>query len=274
MAEEKMFYGDGRAGESPHDFKKRVMQRFMGKGMNDAEKVEALGLGMASGSPADTWFDDPARAQDKTAWASMSAAFDAKWPKRAALMHTGQEAIEDLLAEKLKVEEIGKRVKHGGVEEFGHVVWARKVARIASDIPDPGGLFIGVLVEKLPPIMQDLLVPGTVFPDWAAFEKAVGNIKRAAIVNAQAKETRLVEMAAAVKSRPHITASDCRPPPALHSTALPHLSSVSTPSQSRTPCAYCSCTSASSSLCTAGLSPGFGTARRLAEESASAPSDY
>jgi hypothetical protein len=85
MAEEKMFYGDGRAGESPHDFKKKVQQRFMGKGMMDLEKVEALGLGMASGSPADAWFDEPARATDKTSWALMSAAFDNKWLKRAAL---------------------------------------------------------------------------------------------------------------------------------------------------------------------------------------------
>jgi hypothetical protein len=104
------------------------------------------------------------------------------------------------LAEKLKVEDIGKRVEHGGVEAFGHVVWARKVARIAGDIPDPSGLFIGVVVEKLPLIMQDLLGLGTVFADWAAFETAVGDIKRAAIVNAQTKETRLGEMAAAVKS--------------------------------------------------------------------------
>ncbi|KAJ7440215.1 hypothetical protein B0H11DRAFT_2253171 [Mycena galericulata] len=206
IAEEKMFYGDGRAGESPHDFKKRVMQKFMGKGMNDAEKIEALGLGMASGSLADAWFDDPARnATDKTSWATMSTAFDTKWPKRAALRRVGQDAIEDLLAEKLKVEDIGKRVTHGGVDEFGHVVWVRKLVRIAGDIPDPGGLFIGVVREKLPMIMQDLLGPGTAFANWAAFETAVVDIKQAAIVNAKAKEARLVEMAAAVKSTPRHT---------------------------------------------------------------------
>ncbi|KAJ6618230.1 hypothetical protein B0H10DRAFT_1947637 [Mycena sp. CBHHK59/15] len=175
MAEEKMFYGDWRAGESPHDFKKKVMQKFMGKGMSNAEKVEALGLGMASGSPADAWFDDPARnTMDKTSWATMSA-------------------------EKLNVEDIGKRVKHGGVEEFGHVIWIRNMVRIAGDIPDPGGLFIGVVREKMPMIMQDLLGLGTVFASWAALETAVVDIKRAAIINAQAKEARLVEMAAAVK---------------------------------------------------------------------------
>jgi hypothetical protein len=199
MAEEKMFYGDGRAGESPHDFKKKVMQRFMGKGISDAEKVEALGLGMASGSPADTWFDEPARAADKATWLAMSTAFDTKWPKRAALRRIGQDAIDDLLAEKLRVDDIGKRVKHGGVEEFGHVLWVRNVVRIASEIPDPHGLFIGVVLEKLPMIMQDLLVPGTVFPNWAALETAVVGLKQAAIVHAKAKEARMVEMAAAVK---------------------------------------------------------------------------
>ncbi|KAJ7511039.1 hypothetical protein B0H11DRAFT_2215775 [Mycena galericulata] len=156
---------------------------------------------MASGSAADAWFDDPAwDTTDKTSWANMLRAFDTKWPKRAALKRVGQDAIEDLLAEKLKVEDIGKRVNHGGVEEFRHVVWVRKVVRIAGDIPDPGGLFIGVVRDKLPMIMQDLLGPGTVFASWGAFETAVMDIKQAAIVNAQAKEARLVEMAAAVKS--------------------------------------------------------------------------
>ncbi|KAJ7174698.1 hypothetical protein C8R46DRAFT_93138 [Mycena filopes] len=213
MTEEKMFYGDGRAGESPHDFKKKVQARFMGKGMSDAEKVEALGLGMASGSPADTWFDDPARTAAKASWALMSAAFDAKWPKRAALKRVGQDAIDDLLAEKLKVEDIGKRMKHGGVEEFGHVVWARNVARIAADIPDATGLFIGIVVEKLPLIMQELLVPGTVFADWSAFETAVAGIKVAAIVHAKAKETRLVEMAAVKTTPRHMVTASHQPAP-------------------------------------------------------------
>ncbi|KAJ7143060.1 hypothetical protein C8R44DRAFT_196750 [Mycena epipterygia] len=216
MTEEKMFYGDGRAGESPHDFKKKVMQKFMGKGMTDAEKIEALGLGMASGSPADVWFDDPANAAAKASWAGMSAAFDAKWPKRAALRRVGQDAIEDLLAEKLKVEDIGKRMTHGGVEEFGHVIWVRKLVRIADDIPDPNGLFIGVVREKMPAIMQDLLGPGTVFASWAAFETAVVDIKRAAIVNAQAKELRLVEIAAAVKSTPRHAAPPSHFPQQIH----------------------------------------------------------
>ncbi|KAF8144509.1 hypothetical protein K438DRAFT_1992759 [Mycena galopus ATCC 62051] len=184
MPEQPMFHGDGRPKENAHDYKKNLMLKFVGKGLSDAEKIEALGLGMASGSPADGWFDEPAQ-KVHTTWAPMSVAFDTKWPKRAALHRVGQDAIEDLLAEKLEAGDIGKRVLHGGGEEFGHVVWVRKM-----------GLFIGVVREKLPMIMQDLLGPGTVFADWAALEVAVVVIKRAAIVNAQAKEARLVKMAA------------------------------------------------------------------------------
>jgi hypothetical protein len=136
MPDPQMFHGDGRAKENPHDYKKNLMLKFMGKNLSDAEKIEALGLGMASGSTADSWFDEAAQ-KALTTWAAMSAAFDTKWPKRAALKRTGQDAIEDLLGEKLAAAEIGKRVADGGGEEFGHVVWARKMVRIASDIPDP-----------------------------------------------------------------------------------------------------------------------------------------
>ncbi|KAF8145311.1 hypothetical protein K438DRAFT_2099566 [Mycena galopus ATCC 62051] len=195
MPEQPMFHGDGRPKENAHDYKKNLMLKFVGKGLSDAEKIEALGLGMASGSPADGWFDEPAQ-KAHTTWAAMSVAFDTKWPKRAALRRVGQDAIEDLLAEKLEAGDIGKRVLHGGGEEFRHVVWVRKMVCIADEIPDPQGLFIGVVRKKLPMIMQDLLGPSTVFADWAALEVAVVAIKRAAIVNAQAKEARLVEMAA------------------------------------------------------------------------------
>ncbi|KAJ7232120.1 hypothetical protein C8J57DRAFT_1533293 [Mycena rebaudengoi] len=54
MPDEKMFYRDRRTNENPHDFKKRIMSRFIGKAMQDAEKIEALGLCMASGGAADT----------------------------------------------------------------------------------------------------------------------------------------------------------------------------------------------------------------------------
>ncbi|KAJ7911013.1 hypothetical protein B0H13DRAFT_589449 [Mycena leptocephala] len=172
--------------------------------LGDADKVEALGLGLASGSPADAWFDDPAQTAAKATWATISAAFDAKWPKRAALKRVGQDAIEDLFAEQLKVEDIGKRVKHGGVEEFGHVVWVRKVARIAGDIPDPNGLFIGVVLEKLPMVMRELLVPGTSFTSWGALETAVVDLKQAAIVHAKAKEAR-IEMAVKPTPRHAVT---------------------------------------------------------------------
>ncbi|KAJ7184888.1 hypothetical protein C8R46DRAFT_1065387 [Mycena filopes] len=203
MPEQEMFHGDGRSKENPHDYKKNLMLKFMGKGLSDLEKKEALGLGMASGSTADSWFDEPVQ-KAMTTWAEISTAFDAKWPKRAALKRVGQDAIEDLLAEKLSAAEIGKRVTHGGGEEFGHVVWVRKMVRISSNIPDPAGLFIGVVREKLPMIMQDLLGPGTAFADWAVFETAVVGLNRAEILNAQAKEARLVEMSRTVTARAQV----------------------------------------------------------------------
>ncbi|KAJ7144873.1 hypothetical protein C8R43DRAFT_953670 [Mycena crocata] len=76
------------------------------------------------------------------------------------------------------------------------------------------GLFIGVVREKMPMIMQDLLGPATVFADWNAFEAAVVDIKKATIVHAQTKEARLVEMAAAAKpvSRNVVTSHLASPP--------------------------------------------------------------
>ncbi|KAJ7065765.1 hypothetical protein C8F01DRAFT_1126567 [Mycena amicta] len=197
MAETVMFYGDGRVTENPQDYKKKVQQRHVGKGMSDEEKMDSLGLGMASESAADDWFDAE-RSKHKT-WKDLAAAFDAKWPKRKAVTRKGQEAVTDLmaLAETLSVEDIGKRVTDGGIEQLAHVVWIRKIKKVADDIPDTPGNFIGPIREKLPTMMQDLLGATTTYADWVAFEKAFLDIPMSAITLAQKKEARFTKVESA-----------------------------------------------------------------------------
>ncbi|KAJ7232121.1 hypothetical protein C8J57DRAFT_1250773 [Mycena rebaudengoi] len=123
----------------------------------------------------------------------MSAAFDVKWPKRVAAKKSSQEATDELMAELLKAEDVGERVKDGGVEEYMQNVWADNVVRLAGEVPDPGGLLISAVREKLPAIMQDLLDDWVVFATWPDFRAAIKAIPRNAIVRARVKEDRLVK---------------------------------------------------------------------------------
>lgn len=184
---EKLFYGDGRTGENPHDYKKRVMMRFVGKKMDEAEKVEALGLGMASSSDADEWFDELTPEQ-KASWATVSAAFDAKWKKRKLAAKTVQEKKNELLEEVLAEEEVGKRSKSDGLEEYGHVRWAYRIETLGEAL-DSGGLLISTIREKMPTIMKDLVKDN--HATWASFTDAVRAVTSSDIKEARAKENRM-----------------------------------------------------------------------------------
>ncbi|KAJ7073084.1 hypothetical protein C8F01DRAFT_1362279 [Mycena amicta] len=186
MPEDAVFYGDGRVGENAQDFMKGLKRVFLRRATpyTDDQKIENFELSVASGSQAEAWLKDlRARlgAQNPVValtWALLETNFDTRWPARVAVKRSGPEAVKDLMAEagKLKVDDVGKKIQDGGVEQWGHIVWARKMREIAETIPDPSGLFIDQVRTKLPILMQELLDPGSTIANWADFQVACTNL--------------------------------------------------------------------------------------------------
>ncbi|KAJ7453559.1 hypothetical protein B0H11DRAFT_1679450, partial [Mycena galericulata] len=105
----------------------------------DPEKLEFFELSLKSGSYAKSWYNKLI-ATDKDTFAHLVTAFQKQWPEKEMAIREKGELQEELLSLKLQPEEVGVRVEEDGIEEWGQVRWAIKVAEIAARIEDDGGL--------------------------------------------------------------------------------------------------------------------------------------
>ena len=174
------FYGDGRPGENPNDFLKRVKQSFKNPIFsNDTAKVNAFIDYLASNSVAEKWFENDTTPTDKITWDNLIAAFQARWPKEKQPVLTRAMKKEKLLAIELKEEEIGKLVGEDYKQEWGHIVWAKKVTHMANMVGNTNGELIEAILEKVPEIMRSELT--LKYANWTEFLDGIHSISSACI---------------------------------------------------------------------------------------------
>jgi hypothetical protein len=183
----KLFWGDGeREDENPQDFMNAVERSFNSKNnLSDTNKLRQFVLNLKSGSVAKQWWND-LPPTDKDTWDHLQSAFETKWPEKAVTVKTLEEKQALLEGTKLADEDIGKRVKVNGVEEFAHVVWADKIQRLAAAVPDTNGLLIPTIRRSMPKVLRRVI--GTGHTAWSAFCNAVRAVSLSEIEEARELE--------------------------------------------------------------------------------------
>lgn len=183
----KLFWGDDEhEDENPRDFINAIERQFSLKtNISDAQKLRTFELNLKAGSVANQWWDGLSSGDNDT-WEHLVASFAKRWPNKPPTVKTVEEKQAALERTTITEEEVGKRVKVKGVEEFAHVVWADKVERLAAAIPDTNGLLIGAVRKKMPRILQK--VTGSGHTDWALFCKAVRTATLSQIDEAREEE--------------------------------------------------------------------------------------
>ncbi|PPQ72578.1 hypothetical protein CVT25_006547 [Psilocybe cyanescens] len=171
----RMFWGDGEVdGENAQDFINGVERSFLAKpNLSEKDKVRTFELWLKSGRAAKTWWNGLA-AEEKDSWEHLRAAFEKKWPEKLITEKTMEEQHAALEASVLKEEELGKRVRVDGVEEFSHVVWADKLQRLATALKDDSGLLIPNVRRSMPRALK--LLVGTQHRTWSDFCTAVRRV--------------------------------------------------------------------------------------------------
>ncbi|KAJ6610173.1 hypothetical protein B0H10DRAFT_2225304 [Mycena sp. CBHHK59/15] len=135
----KLFKGDG-IGENTTDFLNAIRCRnLLSPTWQDDQKLEYFELSLKSGSYAKSWYTK-LLPMEKDTFKNLVIAFQKQWPEKEMAVREKGELQEELLTMKLRVEEVGVRVEEDGIEEWGQVRWAIKVAEIAGRIGDDGGL--------------------------------------------------------------------------------------------------------------------------------------
>jgi hypothetical protein len=168
----KKFWGDDEhKEENPQDFINSIEIIFLQKtNVTDTQKLWVFHLYLKAGSVAKQWWNAlPVTSNDT--WEHLLLAFKARWPDKTPTVKTMEEKQAELKRTKIMEEDIRKRVKIRGVEEFAHVVWADKIKKLATAIPDTNGLLIGNIWRLMPKTLQK--VTGLGHTDWASFCRAV-----------------------------------------------------------------------------------------------------
>ncbi|KAK7020246.1 hypothetical protein VNI00_017777 [Paramarasmius palmivorus] len=167
------FWGDGRASESPPDFLRSFL-RTRNASETDDVRIRSLRNFLKHGSPADEWFKG-LDAEVKKDWDRFEEEFEKRWPEIAGVKKEKSEYEDELLALRLKEEELGKKVERHGVDVYTHIDFASRLLELAKGAGVDGtSTFIRQVRNELPDVLKEKV--GSEFTDWNAFSKAIRDV--------------------------------------------------------------------------------------------------
>ena len=186
--------------QDPQDFMNKLERIILMKtGLTEPDKVRFLELSLKAKSPAAAWFVTLKKA-DKATFTTLRDAFELRWPVKAITEKTTAEKQALLDETILKTSDLGKRVAAsvGAEEELSHVVWADKVERLASDIPDTNNLLVVSTRKKLPKSIIKLI--GLKAMTWKELTDAVRSITLEELLEKVEEERDLIRYALASRA--------------------------------------------------------------------------
>ncbi|KAG5633384.1 hypothetical protein H0H81_008265, partial [Sphagnurus paluster] len=150
------FYGeDDDSKESARDFLNKLERMYMRSTFTEPDKIRYFELSLKDGGPASQWFQDLA-ATEKATWSALANAFKIRWPAKTAASKTQAEKLAELRETKITEEELGKKVKVGGIEVYTHVAWADKIERLAKALSDNSNLLVQSMRDNMAPSLKAL----------------------------------------------------------------------------------------------------------------------
>ncbi|KAF8198660.1 hypothetical protein K438DRAFT_1966628 [Mycena galopus ATCC 62051] len=195
--DDKMFYGDGRAGDwNPQDYLKKIKRLWLLRaGVSEADKVECFALLLASTGTAEKWFEGLDAAKTAT-WAALEAEFNRKWPKEVLVEKSAQEMSDEMMGLEMREDEMGKKIDVDGTLVYGHVRWTKQMRLICEK--DTAGLLIPQVRRKLPQAMRNMV--SSAYTDWSLFLKAIADVSVPDLLEQVEKEERLRKFDVALQS--------------------------------------------------------------------------
>lgn len=158
----------GRSDENAQNFLRATEMYILINGIKDeAVKVELLGTLISAGSQADLWWTN-LDTKHKANWSSIRTAFITKWPAIIAADKTKLEYQKELMALRMKEEEVGTRITVAGIETWAHIHFHSTLQKLVQDAGvDSAPILIQPVRDALPRTLRDLTSPAP--PDWTTF---------------------------------------------------------------------------------------------------------
>jgi hypothetical protein len=101
-------------------------------------------------------------------WDQLEPAFTQKWTMQQAPQRSNLEKTEDLLAHRLKPEEVSETVPFWGTNKYTHIMWAEEVNMMVHDLGiETRSEYVYQVLNNLPSAVKDN-IEGKV-TDWTTF---------------------------------------------------------------------------------------------------------
>ncbi|KAG1846476.1 hypothetical protein C8R48DRAFT_677810 [Suillus tomentosus] len=166
------FYGDYEKGEEPTDWLRKY-ELSLPTTTTDTDKITHFELQCTAASPAETWFASLPTV-DKASWIAFRAAFRTRWPPPTQVTLTVAQKKERIKVLVLKEDEIGVMIEEDRGREWGHIRWAKQIARMAQGFNDTQHHLLDVVLDNTPEILRDLLADN--YASWMDFEADVAKV--------------------------------------------------------------------------------------------------
>ncbi|THV06370.1 hypothetical protein K435DRAFT_645364 [Dendrothele bispora CBS 962.96] len=173
--EDLWWFGDGRPEENSDTFIKKLFQRI-GLDHDDASMFTTFAIYMASGHPGEEWYDETMDGDSApTSWDELVKLFFLRWPKKKAVKKEKSEYVTELTDYRLKEEELGTKVEHGGLQMWSHVAAADTLEILAKNAGIAETDFLIVQVRSnLPDVLKEKV--SSKHANWAAFTKEIREV--------------------------------------------------------------------------------------------------
>ena len=158
MPDIEPFKGSNSWKENPQAWLHRLEGTKFKHDTDDKSRVYTFSKYLEYGSKADTWFMTELTVANKSSWASLTSAFNRKWPPSVKVQPKPAERQAELLDLKLADEEVGRKIGDDEDDQvWSHVDWAQRVKVLTSEISDTNGLLIPIVHGNLPLPIHTLL---------------------------------------------------------------------------------------------------------------------
>lgn len=165
----------GKESENAQNFMRSTEAYFLINRITDeAMKVALFSALISAGSQADHWWTN-LDAQHKGTWTTVKAAFETKWPTIAVAGKTTLEYQKELLALRLKEEDVGERITLAEVTTWSHIHFHNQLKTLVQDAGVANApVLIHPVRDALPRVLRDLTTPAP--PDWNTFLNEIKDV--------------------------------------------------------------------------------------------------
>ncbi|KAG2739342.1 hypothetical protein P692DRAFT_20756633 [Suillus brevipes Sb2] len=166
-----LFHGDYREKEEPTLWFAQF-QLSLPDSYTEIQRIRRFKMQLAPGSMADQWFYDISLTCHS--FSQLQAEFLTRWPPPKPPQYSRAQQKERIMAQVLKEEDIGVWLAGEPTGNYGHVIWANKVMRIAMGMGDSTGSLVEYALEGIPNVLKDHMTCS--YASWQEFLQDIESV--------------------------------------------------------------------------------------------------